>query len=94
MEKIDRKAILKGDVKIFLKETQYFLDEKFVARPVKKICCRKVAIVESGGKCYVSFPFDGRAFVGLLFETRDSFDALVALYKANDAGGNASGTKE
>ena len=93
MEKIERKAILKGDVEIFLKETQYFLDEKFVARPVKKICCRKVAIVESGGKCYVSLPF-GVDFVGMLFETRDSFDALVALYKAKDAGGNASGTKE
>lgn len=93
MEKIDRREILEGHVKIFLKETQYLLDEKFVARPVKNICCPRVAIVESGGKCYVSVPF-GVDFVGMLFETRDSFDALVALYKAKDAGGNASGTKE
>lgn len=80
VEKVDRKAILRGDVDIWLKETQFFLNNDFEICTIKHISTGKIAVVEKDGKCYVAARFDSYNIAGMLYETRDSFDELVAKY--------------
>ena len=96
MIKVDRKAILRGDVDIYLKEEKFCLAAGFEVGVVTHFCFQTVAIVEMNGKCYVSLPLQEYTLNGMLYETRDSFDELVAKYPPEDdkAGGNASEKKE
>lgn len=98
MIKTDRGAVLRGeDLDIYLKSDQYYLDNKLEVQIVKHIQFGKVAaIIEREGRCYVSMPLNEYGITGMLYETRDSFDELVAKYPPEDdkAGGNASEKKE
>ena len=84
--KADRKAVLTGEVDIYFKEPISYLNEKFEACIVNFIELRCAAIVEIDGICYVTVPFGEGRLTGVLFETRDSFDELVARYPEGETG--------
>lgn len=95
MEKVDRKAILSGDLEIYLKEKTKYLNGDWKICPVSNVIVHECAIVEKDGRCYMAVAFDSYNLTGLLYETRDSFDELVAQYKGKEiAGSNASETEE
>ena len=52
----DRKAILFGDVIIYLKEDKYFLNGKWEKCVFKHFDAHRVAIIEIDGICYASMP--------------------------------------
>ena len=89
--KADRKAVLTGELDIYFKEPISYLNEKFEACIVKFIEVRRAAIVEIDGICYVSVPFGEGRLTGVLFETRDSFDELVARYPEGETGAALEG---
>ena len=87
--------MLSGDVTIWLKGYQMFLNKEWMMCPVSHFNANHVGIIEIDGHCYAAIPCDKGTLTGLLFETRDSFDDLVAQYQGKEiAGGNASETKE
>lgn len=88
MTKYERTAILEGEVDVWFKNTQHVLNEKLEVGVVKHIFCRRIAIVEIEGTCYVSLPWDRESLQGMLFETRDTFDELVKQY--TNAGNSSS----
>ena len=81
MEQVDRKAIIKGDLTIWLKNEERFLNEKWEFCPVKNIGGSVLAITEKDNKCYVALPLSGDSLCGMIYETRDSFDELIAQYE-------------
>lgn len=81
MEQVDRKAIIKGDLTIWLKNEERFLNEKWEFWPVENIRGREFAIAEKDNKCYVAMPNSGCSVCGMIYETRDSFDELIAQYE-------------
>lgn len=81
MEQVDRKAIIKGDLTIWLKKEERFLNEKWEFLPVENICGREFAIAEKDNKCYVAMPPSAYSLCGMIYETRDSFDELIAQYE-------------
>lgn len=81
MEQVDRKAIIKGDLTIWLKNEERFLNEKWEFWPVKCIRGRAFAIAEKDNKCYVAMPPSEGYLCGIIYETRDSFDELIAQYE-------------
>lgn len=82
----DRRAVLTGEVDIYFKEPISYLNEKFEACIVKFIKVHRVAIIEIDGRCYASMPFGEGTLTGVLYETRDSFDELVAMYPESKTG--------
>ena len=86
-KKVERMAKLFGDIEIYLKEPESYLDKNCEVQPVRSYQLHHVAIVEMEGKCYAAIPLGERTLTGILRETRDSFDDLVAQY---NAGSNAS----
>ena len=87
MDKVDRKALLSGDITIDLKEPKWFLNDKWEVCVVERFKTLHVAIIESEGICYAAMPLDERALTGILYETRDTFDELVAQYPQKTTNG-------
>ena len=81
MKQVDRKAIIKGDLTIWLKNEERYLNEKWELLPAERIRGRVFAIIEKDNKCYVAMPSSGDSICGLIYETRDSFDELIAQYE-------------
>jgi len=81
MEQVDRKAIIKGDLTIWLKKEERFLNEKWELCPVNRIMGKAFAITEKDNKCYVAMPTSEGCLCGMIYETRDSFDELIAQYE-------------
>jgi len=94
MEKVDRHAVLVGDLDIWLKEPQKYLNEDWEIGIVKHIVTGKIAIIEKEGKCYVAIKISEYTLTGFIYETRDSFDDLVAQYQKKETGGNAPTAEE
>ena len=87
----DRKAILFGDVIINLKEDEYYLNGKWEKCVLKRFEAYRVAIIEIDGRCYASMPCGEGTLTGVLYETRDSFDELVAMYPESKTGAALEG---